>query len=134
MAPREHPKAAPAGPPSVLVVEDEVLVRTSVAEYLRACGYRVLEAKDADEATLILRNDDDIDIVFTDVQMPGSLDGFGLAQWVRRERPRTRVIITSGVARTSEAAGDLCAEGPLLAKPYDHRDLERRIRRLLANR
>ena|SRR5215475_8919193 len=134
MAPREYPKAAPAGPPSVLVVEDEVLVRTSVAEYLRACGYRVLEAKDADEATLILRNDDDIDIVFTDVQMPGSLDGFGLAQWVRRERPRTRVIITSGVVRASEAARDLCAEGPLLAKPYDHRDLERRIRRLLANR
>ena len=111
-----------------------MLVRTSVAEYLRACGYRVLEAKDADEATQILRNDDDIDIVFTDVQMPGSLDGFGLAQWVRRERPRIRVIITSGVARTSQDAGDLCEEGPLLAKPYDHRDLERRIRRLLANR
>jgi CheY-like chemotaxis protein len=134
MVPRKQPPPDPARPPSVLVVEDEVLVRTSVAEYLRACGYRVLEAKDADEATQILRNDDDIDIVFTDVQMPGSLDGFGLAQWVRRERPRIRVIITSGVARTSQDAGDLCEEGPLLAKPYDHRDLERRIRRLLANR
>src|SRR5215468_2862421 len=134
MVPHNDPTPSPTAAPSVLVVEDEVLVRTSVAEYLRACGYRVLEANDADEAILILRSDGRIDIVFTDVQMPGSLDGFGLAQWVRRERPEIRIIITSGVARASEAARDLCAEGPLLAKPYDHRDLERRIRRLVADR
>ncbi|HTO82627.1 MAG TPA: response regulator [Methylomirabilota bacterium] len=134
MVPHNDPTPSPATAPSVLVVEDEVLVRTNVAEYLRACGYRVLEANDADEAILILRNVDDIDIVFTDVQMPGSLDGFGLAQWVRRERPRIRVIITSGVARVSKDAAELCQEGPLLAKPYDHRELDRRIRWLLATR
>ena len=134
MVPHNDPSPSPAAAPSVLVVEDEVLVRTSVAEYLRACGYRVLEANDADEAILILRSDGRIDIVFTDVQMPGSLDGFGLAQWVRRERPEIRIIITSGVARVSKDAADLCEEGPLLAKPYDHRELERRIRWLLATR
>ena len=69
-----------------------------------------------------------IDIVFSDVNMPGSMDGFGLAQWVRRERPWLQVILTSGAARTAKEAGDLCEQGPILAKPYDHAELERHIR------
>jgi CheY-like chemotaxis protein len=124
----------PPARPTILVVEDEVLVRMSVANYLRDCGYRVIEAGDGDEALAILESDTRIDILFTDVQMPGKVDGFGLARWVRRERRGVKVILTSGVTRTSEAAGDLCEEGPMLAKPYDHSDLERRIRLLLANR
>ena len=73
-----------------------------------------------------------IDIVFSDVNMPGSMDGFGLAQWVRRERPWLKVILTSGAARTAKEAGHLCEHGPILAKPYDHAELERHIRSLLA--
>ena len=53
------------------------------------------------------------------------MDGFGLAQWVRRERPWLKVILTSGAARTAKEAGDLCEQGPVLAKPYDHAELER---------
>jgi CheY-like chemotaxis protein len=120
--------------PTVLVVEDEWLVRATVADYLRECGYRVLEAGNADEAMTAFNADDRIAVMFTDVQMPGSMDGWGLARWVRRERPGVKVIITSGVARASEAAGDLCEDGPLMAKPYGHAELERRIRMLLAQR
>src|SRR5262249_3518962 len=60
-----------------------------------------------DEAIQVLKTDARVDIVFTDVQMPGSLDGFGLAQWIRRERPGMKIIITSGVKRASENAADL---------------------------
>jgi CheY-like chemotaxis protein len=120
--------------PTVLVVEDEWIVRMSIADYLRGCGYRVLEAGNADEAITALEVDTRVAIVFSDVQMPGSMDGWGLARWVRRERPGVRVIMTSGVIRATEAAGDLCEDGPLMVKPYSHTELERRIRMLLADR
>jgi CheY-like chemotaxis protein len=122
----------PAPPPVVLVVEDDVLVRTVVAAYLRECGFDVVEAGSADEAIRVLQADIGVDIVFSDVNMPGSMDGFGLAQWLRRERPGLKVILTSGAARTAKEAGDLCEHGPMLAKPYDHAELERHIRTLLA--
>ena len=91
----------PAPPPTILVVEDDVLVRNVVAAYLRECGFDVIEANGADEAVHVLQADVRVDIVFSDVNMPGSMDGFGLAQWVRRERPWLRVILTSGAARTA---------------------------------
>ena len=122
----------PAPPPTILVVEDDVLVHNLVAAYLRECGYDVLEANGADEAIRVLQADVPVDVVFSDIQMPGSMDGFGLAQWVRRERPWLKVILTSGAPRTAKEAGDLCEQGPVLAKPYDHAELERHIRTLLA--
>ena len=117
--------------PTVLIVEDEALVRLSIADYLRGCGYRVIEANNADAAVSILKTETSVDVVFTDVQMPGSLDGFGLARWVRRERPGVRTIVTSGVMR-AEDAKDLCEDGPLIQKPYAFEELERRIRYMLA--
>jgi CheY-like chemotaxis protein len=123
---------SPASQPTVLVVEDEVLIRMAVSDYLRECGFHVVEAGSADEAIEVLKSNTAVDIVFSDVNMPGSMDGFGLAQWVRRERPRIKVILTSGVARKVKEASTLCEEGPFLAKPYHHGDLERQIRQLLA--
>ena len=121
--------------PTVLIVEDEVLIRMATADYLRGCGYRVIEAGSGDEAVAVLKTGIRVDVVFTDVSMPGTLNGFGLAQWVRRERPGMRVILTSGVARTAKEAQDLCAHGPLMGKPYDHGEVDRRIRAaLLASR
>jgi CheY-like chemotaxis protein len=114
------------------VVEDEVLVRLAVADYLRRCGYRVLEAGSGDEAPVILGTGEAVELVFSDVRMPGATDGFGLARWVREHRPGVDVILTSGMARKAEKAGDLCGHGPLLAKPYNHDRLLRRIRELLA--
>src|SRR5215813_6468423 len=117
--------------PTILVVEDEWLVRTVAADYLRDCGYRVVEAGNGDKAVTILRTDVHIDVVFTDVHMPGSVDGFGLARWVRRERPGLRVILTSGFTQTAHDAGVLFEDGPLVAKPYDYQEVEDRIRTLL---
>jgi CheY-like chemotaxis protein len=120
--------------PTILVVEDEVLIRLAVSDYLRGCGYRVVEAGSGDEAVTVLTTDVRIDVVFTDVSMPGGLNGFGLAQWVLRQRPEVRVILTSGITRTAEEARDLCAHGPFMAKPYDHGELSRQIRALLTQR
>jgi CheY-like chemotaxis protein len=120
-------------PKTVLVVEDEVLIRWVIAEHLRDCGYRVIEAGSGDEAIEILRRTAlTIDVVFSDVRMPGSTDGFALAQWVRAQRPAIRVVLTSGIEKASRAAVALCAEAPLVSKPYSPGEIERRIRRLLA--
>jgi len=120
-------------PPTVLVVVDEVLVRMALSDYLRECGYNVVETSDAQEAIEVMTSDVAVDVAFSDIVMPGSLDGFGLAQWIRRERPDIKVVLSSGVARSAKAAGELCEHGPILAKPYEHADLERRIRALLAS-
>jgi DNA-binding response OmpR family regulator len=117
--------------PAVLIVENEVLVRMAVAAYLRECGFKVVEARTAAEALRVFESDITVDVLFCCVDIPGDMDGFSLAQWVRRERPQTKVILTSGVRRSAEEAATLCEQGPHLAKPYDHRNLERRIRRLL---
>lgn len=122
----------PDSQPTVLVVEDEVLIRMAVSDYLRECGFHVVEAGNAEEAIEVLKADTAVDIVFSDVNMPGGLDGFGLAQWIRRERPQLKVILTSGVTRKVKEAGTLCEHGPFLAKPYHHGELEQQIRQLLA--
>lgn len=122
--------------PTVLVVEDEVLVRWVIAEYLRDCGYGVIEAASADEGLRVLQTGRHVDVVFSDIQTPGSNDGFGLAQWIRRQRPAIRVILTSGIARSAQAAQKLCNENHcdnhLVPKPYDHHQVETKIRSLLA--
>jgi CheY-like chemotaxis protein len=123
---------APSPSETILVVEDEVLIRLELADYLRACGYRVLEAGNAAEAMAVLQTEHRVDLVFSDVQMPGPTDGFGLARWVRANRPGVKVILTSGVARSAVLASELCEEGPLEAKPYDHARLLERIKRTLA--
>jgi CheY-like chemotaxis protein len=122
----------PALPPTVLVVEDEILVRVVIAAYLRDCGFDVVEAGDADEAVRILEASIRVDIVFSDVNMPGRLDGFGLAQWVCRERPGLKIILTSGAAPAAKEASDLCTHGPILAKPYDPAKLASQLRALMA--
>ncbi len=119
---------------TVLVVEDEVLLRLVVAEYLRDCGFKVIEAAHADEAVMVLKQPDlRIDVLFSDVEMPGSMDGFALAQWTRANRPGFEVILTGSVPRAVNAAADLCEEGPM-PKPYEPRSVHDRIRRLLASR
>jgi len=121
-----------SGEHCVLLVEDEVLIRMVVADYLRECGYRVLEAGNADDAIKILTTDEPVDVVCTDVQMPGTLDGFGLSRWIRQEKTGVKVVLVSGVKRAAEVAQDLCDGGPLMMKPYTHDELERRIRMLLS--
>ena len=134
MSPRTanlNPKSPP--PQTVLVVEDEVLIRLVIADYLRECGYRVHEAASADEAIVVLESRDvSVDIVFSDVIMPGRMDGFGLARWVRANRPQIDIVLTSGIDRSAEVAGMLCQGGPLLEKPYEPQKVADRIKQLLA--
>jgi CheY-like chemotaxis protein len=82
---------------TVLVVEDEVLVRMAVSQQLRECGYNVVEAANADEALTVLRHHNiSMHIVLSDVEMPGSMDGFALATWIRQNRPDLKVILARG--------------------------------------
>ncbi|HEX4554326.1 MAG TPA: response regulator [Xanthobacteraceae bacterium] len=120
---------------TILLVEDEILTRTVIAEYLRECGYKVIEAASADEAILVLmRPDIVVDIVFSDVEMPGSMDGFGLSHWVRANRPGLDVVLAGTLAKTADMAAQLCEEGPVLKKPYEPHVAVQHIRRLLAAR
>jgi two-component system, response regulator PdtaR len=100
--------------PTILVVEDEIIIRVLLADELRAAGYRVVETICADEALTILRGGIHIDLVLTDVQMPGSLNGYGLARVIRSEFPDTKIIIAS-----AHAANDTSLADATFLKPYD---------------
>jgi DNA-binding NtrC family response regulator len=118
---------------TVLVVEDSVLVRMAIAGYLRECGYRVVEAATCDEALIALEQAQlAIHVMFSGVEVAGALDVFALAQWVRKNRPDTKIVMAGSPKSASMAAGQLCEEGPHLKKPYEPQAVEDYIRRLLA--
>lgn len=119
--------------PTVLVIDDEIITRVVIAEYLRECGYRVLEAGTPEDAVLILNSQMKVDIVFTDLELPGHSSGLELARWIRRRHPDMRVIVTSGLYSAAELAGELCEAGPPIVKPYASDAVVQRIRSLTAN-
>src|SRR5260370_2260455 len=90
-------------PPTVLVVADEVLVRMAVSDYLRECGYNVVETGDAHEAIEVMTSDVAVDVAFSDIALPGSLDGFGLAQWIRHQRPDIKAALSPTAPRSPKA-------------------------------
>jgi CheY-like chemotaxis protein len=116
--------------PVVLVVEDEPLVRIGALENLAEAGFEVIEARNADEAIAILERRPDIHVVFTDIQMPGSMDGLRLAHFVRHRWPPIKIIATSGHAQITE--DDLPQGGRFLRKPYTPDEVARTIRELVA--
>jgi CheY-like chemotaxis protein len=115
-------------PPSVLVVEDDFLVRAVAVAHLEESGFSILEAQTADEAMVILRDDRSIAAVFSDVQMPGSMDGIALAQWLARACPNVKVLLTSGRRNPDKSVG-----WRFIAKPYSLEEMERELRNLLAS-
>jgi len=126
------PSADRASPATVLVVDDDQLVREPIADYLREVGYDVLEAGDAHEAINLVDHGSHVDLVFTDVRMPGELDGVGLARWVRTHHPGLPVLMTSGYYGTGWLGERLEREVRLIQKPYTQDEVLRHIRRLLA--
>jgi CheY-like chemotaxis protein len=121
--------------PTVLVVDDEVLIRMVLSDYLQDCGFKVLEAGTAAEAiTIIEASAAPIDLVFSDVNMPGEQDGIALAQWVRTHHPAIPVLLTSGDEKKAQMAGEICAKEEFLPKPYDHKLAVARVRTLIKNR
>jgi DNA-binding NtrC family response regulator len=113
---------------SVLIVEDEVLIRLDLGAQLRAAGLTVLEAASADEASAILEEMDPVDLVVSDIRMPGDADGLDLLGWLRRERPGVKVILISGYIPIERLRS--IAE-VALTKPVDERRLVSEVRRLL---
>ncbi|MCP3440654.1 response regulator [Bradyrhizobium sp. CCGUVB14] len=112
----------------VLIVEDEFLIRLSAAEMVRELGFEVIEAVDADHAIELLETTADIAIVFTDIQMPGSMDGLGLLAIVRNRWPPIALLVTSG--QVEPVVEDLPAEARFLAKPYMQRQLGQHLHAL----
>ena len=118
-------------PETILIVADEVLIRAALSTYLRDCGYRVIEAMSGDEAVAILKDQKvHVDIVFSDVQMEGRMDGFALAHWVRENRPGLQVVLAGTVAQSVKVADDLCEQGPHLARPYEPQQVLEWIKKL----
>jgi len=97
----------------------EPLLRISLVDSLSECGFRPLEAGDTHEAIEILKTAPHIEVVLTDVQMPGTIDGFGLAKWVRVNRPGLPVFVASGYTGKFDAASELGTGEQFFTKPYD---------------
>jgi DNA-binding NtrC family response regulator len=116
--------------PAVLVVEDEFWVMQDVAETLREHGFEDICAATGEEALPILEKRPDIQVVFTDINMPGRIDGIALAKAVAERWPDKRVIITSGRYQPAEIPD----KWPFISKPYDPRAVASRIARMLGLR
>ncbi len=114
-------------PVSVLIVEDEVLVRLELVDLIEDAGFKVYEASNADEAIQIMEVNTDIKILITDVDMPGSMDGLKLSHFVRDRWPPVRIVVASGHVRVKST--ELPEQGVFLNKPYEMP----RIRELLSS-
>jgi len=113
----------------VLIVEDDVMVRTALAEYLRHCGYQVIETAGEQEAMQICKEADiPINVLFV------ASVAFGLMQWVRQNRPGIHVILAGTPEKAAHAAGVLCETGPHLKKPYEPQQVIEWIKRLQATK
>lgn len=103
----------------VLVVEDSAIIRMGAVDLVQSAGYEALEASNADEAIRILESRADIDLVFTDVQMPGTMDGIKLSHYIRDRWPPVKLIVASGKAILEESS--LPEGSRFFSKPYnDH--------------
>jgi len=116
----------------ILVVEDEILIRAAVAEYLRRSGYTVVEAADAAEAVEVFACGEPIDLVLCDVEMPGTMNGLGLARWIDRRHPSLPVLLTSG-RRVAVSTGKKPRQ-LFIAKPYRLQELAERLKVILDSR
>lgn len=120
---------------SVLVVEDDADVRIVVVRQLTALGYRVIEAKDGKAALELLRRDQPVDLLFTDMVMPGGISGLDLANQAQGVRPALKVLFTSGYTEMAMASSIRVGKlGNLLSKPYRQQDLARKVRDALAGK
>ncbi len=115
----------------VLIVEDSAIIRMSAVDLVLSAGYEALEAGDADEAIRILEGRDDIDLVFTDVQMPGTMDGIKLSHYIRDRWPPVKLIVASGAAIVEESM--LPGGSRFFPKPYDDFSITEAVALLLSS-
>ncbi|MBO9122515.1 response regulator [Rhizobium sp. 16-488-2a] len=118
-----------SNPVAVLVVDDEALIRFAIVDELADQGFDVHEAANADEAIALVEKYPEIRLIFTDIDMPGSMDGLKLAAFVRDRWPPIKIIVTSGRVKPS---ADMMPEGvPFLPKPYEFPHVIAAINKLL---
>jgi DNA-binding NtrC family response regulator len=119
---------------TLLIVEEDILIRHPLAEYLRDCGFKVVEASGPADARVLIGDE----AFHVDVLLISASEGtpdFGFVQWVRENRPGVEVMLAGSVNGAVKKASDLCEDQPGAAKPkYDHKVVEGRIRRFLAER
>ena len=107
-------------PSSVLIADGDIISRHVIANYLRNCGYAVIEAANLEEAYIALKEPTvTVDVVLFDVSTLGHQGGFELAQWIRANRPELEVKLAGGVEMATQTAAELCKNGPHLKKPYE---------------
>ena len=114
---------------TILMVEDEALVRMIGADMIEEAGFHVLEAASADEAIEILEHASNVKLIFTDIDMPGSMDGIALAKLVHERWPHVRLVLTSGHRNVIEK--DLPDDGRFVPKPYTQAGVLEQIKDLL---
>jgi CheY-like chemotaxis protein len=110
-----------AVPAVVLVVEDEMLLRMRAVDMVEDAGFTSVEAVDADEAVAILESRSDIALLFTDIQMPGSMDGLKLAHAVHKRWPPIKIILVSGQLKLANI--DIPADSRFFGKPLEAREM-----------
>ena len=110
-----------AAPPVVLVVEDEMLLRMRAVDMVEDAGYTSVEAVDADEAVTILEARSDIALLFTDIQMPGSMDGLRLAHAVHERWPPIKIILVSGALKLANS--EIPADSRFFGKPLETKEM-----------
>ncbi|WP_375449954.1 response regulator [uncultured Devosia sp.] len=115
----------------VLVVEDHALIRQAALDLVISAGFEALEAQDADEAIKILESRDDIRLVFTDIEMPGTMDGLKLVHYIRDRWPPIQLIVASGRAIFEES--QLPSGARFFSKPYDDTSITQMMSEMLAN-
>jgi len=119
--------------PTIMVLEPDAIVRHAISEFLRDCGYRVIEGVDADDLRTALHANAAIAVVLAEVRLKGSTTGFELAHGLRQTRPEIAVILVSSIDNVVEKASDLCGRSPV-KKPYHHDEILRRVRMLVERR
>jgi CheY-like chemotaxis protein len=124
--------SAQGGTERILIVEDDEEVRATAADMLSELGYSVLKAKDPDAALAIIESGVAIDVLFTDVVMPGKLQSSELGRKAQQRLPQVAVLFTSGYTGNAIVHGDRLDEGvDLLNKPYTREELARKLRQIL---
>jgi CheY-like chemotaxis protein len=118
-------------PAVVLVVEDEMLLRMRAVDIVEDAGYTPVEAADADEAVAILESRSDIALLFTDIQMPGSMDGLRLAHSVHDRWPPIKIILVSGQVKPTSS--DIPAESCFFGKPLENSAMIAQLRSMIGH-
>jgi DNA-binding NtrC family response regulator len=122
-------------PDSILIVDGDIVSRHAIADYLRHCGFAVVEAADTSEALIAIQEPSlSIDVIVCDVAAVGTQSAFGLASWVRQNRPELEVRLAGSLERTVETAAELCRSGAQLARPYEPEAVVDYIKQLRAAR